>query len=1316
MSEAQTSGEQPQATPVQPQSKPRRRWFVRTAVIIIVLLALFVILLPSIVSMGWVRSLALSKVNEQLNGEILVDDWSFGWFSGARIRNVRIVQDDATILEVGEVATDLNLFRILTGRGMRLGKTTVTDLAFAFVRYPDGTNNFARLAKVPADPNAPMPELPAGLSMQFSGNLRGVIEQRHANGSSETAYLDPSDISASFSDINAAINTSIKLALRAADGQSGSFVAEGKIRLFDKGRVALEKIDGDLTVIVSGIDLGIANAFLPPGLPVDTLSGQAEGKFGVTVSGTDSVVAEGGLSINDFSMAGPALGNDVYKNPRITLALPPTTISRSGAARVRIGRSGKAETLMLTIEKHGSVAISVDTSLDALSNLAANKAPGDTGELGLQVNLDLAAVANQIPHALRLREGLRLTGGTLENRIQVNLAKDKATFSQNNSIKGLVGEIDGKSVSAQAVSVVISADNFGGGGAIPDLRNIAIDIGSGFATAKGGGENLSRLRLTGNVKLADLASQLGQFIDLAGMGIASLSGDADFNLITSTDPAKPSSPTTLDATLTTTKLTALRVNPGGQPLPLLSNFDSTSKLAATFSQSESGQVVQVTSLNLSNSAGLPTIAKDPATPFTINLPVKGPPSITGKLTIEGNMVSIGDFLAGLSGPTTQPPAAKITGGSLAATLELGRSGGVTNIALGGGINGLSVTLPGQPIRNETVRFAVAANVNDALTAISVPSLDLKSSFATAVIEQPIAITLGGLPGGSATGAIVIQGQVKPIMAIAESLQLAAPNSLVNYGGNFVINKKFSTSGNQLVAAVRMVVNDFTVGDPARPSFKEAALQIAGSLRLDQSAKSVDIQRLSLEMTQTKAVSLALSGKIQQYDTQGRFDGMVLTLGYDLAAGYNAVRPLLQAGAVTPEQRKLFDDLKVAGVRRDIKIPITGRYPLNDPAALKFVLAQAVVGFDQVEYQGMDIRNYDLPVSLADGKLRTIYADKEGDARFAKPGQANDGTIDLSGWELSLIERPMRLSCMRENYTLLNKVNIQEKSLAHFLGSISPIFYGTSKAKGIMNVTVLQVRNLPLDASILQDRNDPNSIAKAAFSITDMGIKAPFVDLLAAQLGLKTQDGMVPMQLHDGAVALADGVVDSTMKLDIGGQTLSAEKAVISLSDKKILAMYMGIPKTMLPEAARQDFFKDVIVVPVAGTLGSPSFNIVEAATRSVDPAALVTGLLTGRRSKSTNLLGDGLGGLVGKGQSDSKSVASPTAAPKAVQSGAGKTAPKAIPKPIAPTAKPTAKKEPIADPRQPAIKSAPPSVVHPATQPTTRPVTTAKTRPAPVRK
>ncbi|MFI5381619.1 MAG: hypothetical protein ACHRHE_20165 [Tepidisphaerales bacterium] len=828
MSESRPNLEQSEGPPSEqkPKVKPGRHKLLRVLGIVVVVFVLLVILLPSIISMGWVRSIVLSKVNAQLNGEVRIDDWSFGWFSGTKIHNLRIFQDNAQILEAAEVSTDLNVLNVLTGRMFKLGKTTVKDVSFVFIRYPDGSNNFARLSKAPSDPNAPASELPAGLSMQFDGDIRGTIEQKFANGTSQVAYVDKSTVSAAFADINGKITSNLNLAIRDAEGRTGSITASGNVRLFEKGLLAIEKIEGDHTVEIKSVHLGVLDAFLPPGFPLDTIAGQVDGKFTVKVAGKDSVVADGGLTITEFSAAGPGLNDDVYKSAKITLTLPPTTLNRAGAPRLCIGQPGKGEKLTIALNKQDTITVTADCPLDALMNLAANKAPGDSGQVAIHLNLDPAALANQLPHAFHLREGLKLTGGTYDEHVELTLARDKASFSEKANLAGLTGEVDGKKIAAQPVSLAISADDLGGGGALPDLRNIAIDMESAFGSARGGGENLSRLKLNGNIKLAEFSVQLGQFVDLAQMGIASLAGDADFSLVTATDPTKPASPTTLDAKLTTSKLTVQRTNPGGPPLPLLSNYDSVCAASAVLSTDAAADVVNITALSLTNSAGLPAITKDPATPLVVTLPAKGAPTLTGRLSIKGNMVSIADFAAGVRGPAAHPPVAKITAGTLDATLDVSRSAAGTRLTLDSPITGLSITLPGQSIQNEDLKLNVVATANDAFTAISVPTLDLKSTFANAALDQPIAIKLGGPGGMDVSGAITAKGQLKPILGIAEALQIAAPNTLVNYGGNFVVIQKFSTNGSQLVADGQTVVSDFTVGDPAKPSFKEASLKIA----------------------------------------------------------------------------------------------------------------------------------------------------------------------------------------------------------------------------------------------------------------------------------------------------------------------------------------------------------------------------------------------------------------------------------------------------------------------------------------------------------
>src|SRR2546429_115951 len=89
----------------------RFRWlFIAGGVLLFLLL--LVALAPTIAGMGWVRSLVLDHVNNDLNGTVEIEDWSLGWFSGTEITNLRIQQKDAQgqrsqILECRHLSTDL---------------------------------------------------------------------------------------------------------------------------------------------------------------------------------------------------------------------------------------------------------------------------------------------------------------------------------------------------------------------------------------------------------------------------------------------------------------------------------------------------------------------------------------------------------------------------------------------------------------------------------------------------------------------------------------------------------------------------------------------------------------------------------------------------------------------------------------------------------------------------------------------------------------------------------------------------------------------------------------------------------------------------------------------------------------------------------------------------------------------------------------------------------------------------------------------------------------------------------------------------------
>src|SRR5262245_7251967 len=73
----------------QPPKKKRRKW-PWVIVGLLVLLLLLVALAPMIASTSPVRGIVVSKINEQLNGKLAVNDWSLGWTSGVKLNGVKI--------------------------------------------------------------------------------------------------------------------------------------------------------------------------------------------------------------------------------------------------------------------------------------------------------------------------------------------------------------------------------------------------------------------------------------------------------------------------------------------------------------------------------------------------------------------------------------------------------------------------------------------------------------------------------------------------------------------------------------------------------------------------------------------------------------------------------------------------------------------------------------------------------------------------------------------------------------------------------------------------------------------------------------------------------------------------------------------------------------------------------------------------------------------------------------------------------------------------------------------------------------------------
>src|SRR5436190_24243121 len=86
--------------------KRRRRWPIVLGVIV-VLLILLIALAPTIASMGFVRSIVLGKVNENLNGTVAVDSRSIGWFGGINAHGIKVADQTGTIVSIDKLNTSM---------------------------------------------------------------------------------------------------------------------------------------------------------------------------------------------------------------------------------------------------------------------------------------------------------------------------------------------------------------------------------------------------------------------------------------------------------------------------------------------------------------------------------------------------------------------------------------------------------------------------------------------------------------------------------------------------------------------------------------------------------------------------------------------------------------------------------------------------------------------------------------------------------------------------------------------------------------------------------------------------------------------------------------------------------------------------------------------------------------------------------------------------------------------------------------------------------------------------------------------------------
>ncbi len=1156
--------------------------------VLLVLLAGLIALTPMLASTSFGRGLAVSVANSQLNGTVQIADWRITWNNGIEIHDLRIFHEGAQVLQADQIRTDLSFSDIARGNIFQLGQTTV-QANIDLKQYANGETNFHRLLGItPSEEPLRVPDVTG----TFDLKLRGTIQREQPDNTWLVMYLDPSTIRATITDINAQIKNEIDLAVRDPKGSSGRLLASGDVKLFHNHLFALDQVRGAEAANLQSFNLAAMTPLIGNAVGVTQLAGAATGSLSFSRGQDDAVLIEKSrVQVPGLLVAGPVLKGDAFKSQNFSIDIPPTRFDpkTQRLAMVDAGQNGR---LTITMDQ-GSLAFSVDATLQSLRNAAAGKAPGSKGAVFTIADLDLAAFARQLPHLVSLPQDTRLETARWTHEGTITLEPDRIPLVLTGNLTNIVGYRGKERVAPKDITVSVNATSLGGGWPVPDLRDLSLKLGSGFGQIAATGPDLGNLQGSGQVQLADARKDLGLFVDLSALpmeGSARVDFTSKGNLAVANGSA--------DARIAITTLDNVRF----RDIQIArGEIVATGKLmrgADVFLKGISGGNVTAWTGNQTT----PTLFAQ-ATGDVVLVPQLSVPrfeiarAAVRLAEAQKEMPVLFQPLAGqqakiIAGVATVQGKGSFDGKSIDATLSITPQGlGISRL-----IGEKQVVVLDD--YNGLIELTVAANTS--LTELKINRLNAQLDYIVAEAKDPIVYrNLNGKI--DASGTLALGGDISRLDRLWAAWSGGQPGI---YTGKFSLTERLSTDG------VKVIVKGQGAAELALGAgtdrFQDKSIQIANDITLDPNARILQIQQLAINTQQTQAVNAAVQLTVKNYDTQRTIDGSVDIRQADEAVLLDMVRPLLAA-----EQQAKLKGLAVQGVIRNERFTIGGSFPTTAPSPLEHVVVVGRLPVEKISYQGLSTEQpFAVPFELSKGVVQTKYADAAA-SRIA----FSKGYLSLYGAKLALTGDFLRVS-MAKDTKVMENVEINKEFINQTLSTMHPVFAQVTEARGVMNLVVHEMNELPLGEGLYNQPANDRGTARFTLALTNSSMGGVMMDLLATQLKLqRNADGSIPgLEIPQAEFTVKGGMVQSNLPLSFGKNTLRFTNGAIRLKDFQIVNMTMQVPVNLIPllRDQRLPASLNAIDVQVSGAIAAPKFDIMKSAMsniQKVNPLDILKGQL-----------------------------------------------------------------------------------------------------------
>jgi translocation and assembly module TamB len=477
---------------------PRKRRRLRRFVVLLVLVPLILTAsLPALLSTAPARFALVALANRYLAPARLdVANLRLSWFGTLELSGLSVCDPHGKrLLAVARATLDRSLLELLFDRTSP-GTLTLLQPALDVTRGPDGSIDLVELLpkRRPAAPVRPASEPPAPAGRLFDVDctlkvVRGSLRLQ-APELIEPLTVDRFDLTVQTTVAPGPLNLRLRMEKGSGTG-AASLAVDG---LYDLRAPNAAAADLTINLVARRWPLG---ARLGAGLAArGTLDGQI-----VAIQKGGRWDLKGDTRLSGLDASGRALAGD-----RLTLELV-TAIWDVVQAPPPNAASGPAIWDVRRLKVTCPVA-----TLAASGPIMGLPGTGAT----IESRLDLAALAQQVPHALRLREGLAVERGDAGLRVSLRYEAEKQTAEITAQLSDLTASDGARTVALRSPAKLAARLARRGS----NLGIEELELSSDFLRTSGSGDLDAGVKIAGALDLGALQAQLRDLVDFGKMEMA----------------------------------------------------------------------------------------------------------------------------------------------------------------------------------------------------------------------------------------------------------------------------------------------------------------------------------------------------------------------------------------------------------------------------------------------------------------------------------------------------------------------------------------------------------------------------------------------------------------------------------------------------------------------------------------------------------------------------------------------------------------------------------------------------------------------------